>query len=97
MKRELATFRICLESEIWRHLGFNLVERIEVSEEEIEFYLRFSIGEVAPADLTSFLEAVGRLVGIDSNGPERVVLVCDGQSGKGMIVIKAPKPDETAL
>jgi len=56
------------------------------------------IGEVAPADLTRFLGAVGRLAGIDSNdATERIALIYDDPSMKGKIVIKAPKPDETTL
>lgn len=84
--KELNTFRIQLETEIWSHLGFNRVVDISAFDDEIVFYLSGPVGEVAPANLARFVAGVKTLALVNgvSVGAE---LGHDRVSGRDVVVI----------
>ncbi len=84
--KELNTFRIQLETEIWSYLGFNRVADVAVSDEVIAFYLSSPVGEVDPANLARFAAGVETLALVKGVAVE-VELGRDRESGRGVVVI----------
>ncbi len=85
------TFQIQLRTEIWSHFGFNLIEKVLETENEIFFVLEFPILDVSPAMLAAFREAVGKLLGIGSNQVgESIILFYSRQLDKWFVGIKIP-------
>ena len=93
--RELNTFRIQLETQIWGDLGFNSVVEVAVSDEMIAFYLGSPVREVTPVNLARFVAGVKTLAMVKGVAVA-VGLGHDRESGRDVVVItKAPR-DETS-
>ena len=86
LMKELDTFRIQLESNIWSDLGFNRGADVSVFGNEIIFSLSSPVGEVDPAKLARFVAGVKTLALVKGVAVE-VELGHDRESGRDVVVI----------
>lgn len=85
--KELDTFRIQLETNIWSDLGFNRVDDVSIIDDDrIVFYLGSPVGEVAGAKLARFVAGVKTLAMVKGVSVE-VELGRDRESGRDVVVI----------
>ena len=86
LMKELNTFKIQLETEMWSYLGFNSVAKVAVSDGMIVFYLTSPVRDATPANLARFAAGVETLAMVKGVAVE-VELGRDEESGKDVVVI----------